>query len=181
MDIQERFWSKVNKQTDNGCWLWTGEKLKGYGRFRFWVAAKKSKRVYAHRFAWEQVRGSIPDGMQIDHLCRVRSCVNPDHLEVVTPRENNLRGMSPSAITYRTGVCKRGHVLTDDNIHTYSNGYRTCLSCLRASQRHWAESHRDYLNEKQREKIATIPGRRNEYYRQRRIALKNSNAVKDAE
>ena len=178
MDIQERFWSKVNKQTDSGCWEWTGEKSeKEYGRFTFWIAPKKYKRVYAHRFAWEQMYGLVPYGLQLDHLCRGRSCVNPDHLEVVTSRENNLRGMSPSAITYRTGVCKRGHALTDDNIHICSNGYRTCLTCLHAGEKRWREANRETLNEKQRKKTAARPGRRNEYYRQRRIAIKNSKSA----
>lgn len=146
--IQERFWSKVDKQQD-GCWLWTGEKsVKGYGRFEFWIAPKKYRKVYSHRFAWEQSHGPVPAGLQLDHLCRVRNCVNPDHLEIVTSRENTLRGMSSSAVTYRTGICKRGHALTDDNIYICSNGYRTCLSCLR-------------FHEELRR------GKRNEYFRQR--------------
>ncbi len=156
---EQRFWSKVDKSPSSGCWLWTGEKsAKGYGRFVISFVSGKRKRVYAHRFSWEQTHDKIPDTLQIDHLCGIKNCVNPDHMEVVTSRENILRGMSPSAITYRTGICKRGHALSDDNIHVYSNGYRTCLICFRANQKRWSESHPEQARKRQ--------GKRNEYFRQ---------------
>ena len=82
----DRFWAKVQK-TDT-CWLWTAYRLpSGYGQFGL-----NGKMVYAHRWSYEQVHGPIPKGMHIDHLCRVKHCVNPDHLEVVTCRENAMRG-----------------------------------------------------------------------------------------
>lgn len=81
----ERFWSKVEK-TD-GCWLWTSTTNEnGYGRFSI-----KRRFVSAHRLAYEMTVGPIPDGLTIDHLCRVRSCVRPEHLEAVTLQENCLR------------------------------------------------------------------------------------------
>lgn len=80
----ERFWAKVNKTGD--CWLWTGWRTNGYGRF-----TTNGKNWRAHRFAFEEMRGPIPEGLQLDHLCRVRHCVNPDHLEPVTRQQNMLR------------------------------------------------------------------------------------------
>lgn len=106
--VEERFWSKVDKSGE--CWLWTAGKTGGgYGHFH--PAADGP--VRAHRLAYEMVIGPIPEGMQLDHLCRVRHCVNPAHLEPVTNRENALRGMAPSIIARRTGKCSNGHQRND--------------------------------------------------------------------
>src|SRR5690242_4725322 len=84
---EERFWFHVNKTPT--CWLWIGWKShNGYGRF----SINASKKVQAHRFAYELLRGPIPAGLQIDHLCRVPACVNPAHMEVVTASVNQKRG-----------------------------------------------------------------------------------------
>lgn len=84
-DPQRRFWTHVEKT--EGCWLWTGSlTYDGYALFRV-----GSERTGAHRWSWIFANGPIPDGMQLDHLCRVRNCVRPDHLEVVTPAENTRR------------------------------------------------------------------------------------------
>lgn len=87
-DSLERFWSYVDRsKTEDGCWLWNGHReSNGYGRFRH-----DGRRSGAHRFAYEAEVGPIPDGLTIDHLCRVRHCVNPAHLEAVTSRENTRR------------------------------------------------------------------------------------------
>lgn len=98
--FEERFWSKVEKSS--GCWAWTGHKNRnGYG----WTLGPKGKGESAHRIAYELLVGPIPEGLQIDHLCRNRACVNPDHLEPVTQRVNWQRGNAPSAIAWRA---KRG-------------------------------------------------------------------------
>lgn len=95
-----RFWSKVDKSGD--CWLWTGRtKPDGYGVFKNKSPDGRWVHVYAHRFSYEAVCGPIPEGLTIDHLCRVRNCVNPDHLDPVTRIENMRRSRKPE--------CRRGH------------------------------------------------------------------------
>jgi hypothetical protein len=103
-----KFWQRINR-TDS-CWLWTGPLSRdGYGV----THARKAGR--AHRLSWMLHRGPIPPGLQLDHLCRVRHCVNPDHLELVTSRENTLRGDSPAARRARQTHCQRGHLFDDAN------------------------------------------------------------------
>lgn len=117
-----------------GCWLWTGRVgSSGYGR----VHRKYGVQVQAHRFVYEAFRGPIPEGMSIDHLCRVRRCVNPDHLEPVTIRENILRSpSSPSAVNARKTHCKHGHSLDEGNVyHRLNHGrtFRLCKQCKAAA------------------------------------------------
>src|SRR5690554_52868 len=97
-----RFWAKVSLPDQNGCLAWQATKTRdGYGKFRF------SGRLWrAHRFAYSALVGAIPDGAQLDHLCRNRACVNPEHLEPVPPRTNVLRGESGRCGVSRfIGVC----------------------------------------------------------------------------
>lgn len=157
MDIQERFWSKVNKQTDSGCWKWTAFIYQGYGRFRIGRGI-----VQAHRWAWEQVHGPVPEGLELDHLCRNTACVNPDHIEAVTHRENALRGFHPNVQTHRTKVCKRGHEISGDNAYPLKDGRQRCFACHRTGANRWRDTHREQSNK-----------RRNERDRQRR-ALRRS-------
>lgn len=82
----ERFQQRV-KIEDNGCHVWTGGLIGGYGQF----SPVRGTTLYAHRIAYEYAKGAIPEGLQIDHLCRNTRCVNPEHLEAVTPRTNTRR------------------------------------------------------------------------------------------
>lgn len=122
-EIERRFWAKVDKNGPNGCWVWTAANASGYGRF--WVGHL----VVAHRFAYELLVGPIPDGMQLDHLCRNPPCVNPAHLEPVTCRVNLLRGETQTARRSRQTHCSRGHEFTAANTYTKPNGARNCRAC----------------------------------------------------
>lgn len=113
------------------CVEFQGWKNKGYGRVRF-----NGRDCYAHRVAWEKVHGPIPPGMQIDHLCRNRACVNVEHLEMVINRVNTLRGAGPTAINARKTKCKNGHPLEGKNILKGGNCInRRCRICYNARKR----------------------------------------------
>lgn len=125
--LEERFWSKVD--LFGPCWLWTsGTNENGYGCYNLsWLNGKPQGKVLAHRYAWESLVGPIPDGLVLDHLCRVPACINPDHLEPVTQAENNRRGYSPSAACARMDECLNGHPL--DGLR--KDGHRYCKTCNR--------------------------------------------------
>lgn len=128
MQLGERFWSKVD--TDGECWLWTASKGHfGHGQFYLAGAMKR-----AHRLAYEELVGAIPEGMHLDHLCENPPCVNPAHLEPVSPKENTLRGTNNCAAkNARVRYCPRGHPY--DAANTYRAGVkkrpRRCLICHR--------------------------------------------------
>lgn len=126
--VINRFWSKV--QRDDECWSWTACVLStGYGQFSYRDGAASHRRL-AHRMAYELHKGSIPDGLCLDHLCRNRKCVNPDHLEPVTIRENLLRGNTFAAHNAAKTVCKHGHPFTPENTLRQRRG-RLCRECSR--------------------------------------------------
>lgn len=126
---EERFWPKVTF-TDS-CWLWNGARTdREYGLFRL---VRPKRMIGAHRFAYEQFNGPIPSELTIDHLCRVRYCVNPAHLEVVTRGENVLRGTGLSAVNARKTHCKRGHAFDEVNTAYSPTGARICRACNRAT------------------------------------------------
>ncbi len=121
----DRFMNQVAPDPNSGCWIWTGHETgKGYGSFFL----SHKKRIRAHRFSYEYFNGSIPNGLTVDHLCRVRMCVNPRHLEAVSIRENVLRGIGLSAQNARKTHCCRGHELSHENIRYYGRE-RVCVPC----------------------------------------------------
>jgi hypothetical protein len=125
-----RLFAFVNKD-DSGCWNWTGAVTNnGYGRFKL-----KGKTVVAHRAAYELLRAPIVAGLSLDHLCRNRLCVNPDHLEPVSMRTNVLRGETITARNAAKTHCNHGHSLSGENLFVRKDGRRRCRACERASQR----------------------------------------------
>jgi hypothetical protein len=125
---EERFWSRV--QRTDGCWLWTGAPSnRGYGQL-----SVERKTVGAHRFAYELMVGPIPQGLELDHLCGVRLCVNPAHLEPVDHRTNLLRGSGFAATNAQKTHCPHGHEYTPENTYhnPNPNGGRMCRTCKRA-------------------------------------------------
>jgi hypothetical protein len=128
---QLRFWRKVD--TSGDCWIWTATLIpRGYGRF--WLDGQK----LAHRVAYEWLVGPIPEGLEIDHLCRNRRCVNPDHLQPVTGRENQRRARvhrAPRSLRSPT-TCVNGHEYTPENTKIEpETGWRKCRTCRRALEK----------------------------------------------
>ena len=118
---------------ENGCWNWTAGRNgtgNAYGRFR----SDKQPAGSSHRWSYEWFVGPIPERLHIDHLCRNTLCVNPDHLEPVTPGENFIRSNHPSALRSRSTHCVRGHLWTDETIRFKKNGWRFCLLCNKDDQ-----------------------------------------------
>lgn len=128
----DRFNEKVHEMP-NGCMNWTAHVGRsGYGRF--WIDGRNA---LAHRWSYQYHVGPIPDGLHLDHLCRNRVCVNPAHLEPVTPSENVLRGVGPQLSSERRRAithCPEGHEYTEENTYNNGNG-RTCLICKKAKAR----------------------------------------------
>jgi hypothetical protein len=132
----ERFWDKT-RISKSGCWLWTAAAQKGYGVFH--PDPPYPNRVYAHRWAYEQFVGPIPEGLQLDHLCRVTNCVNPDHLDPCDGRTNRLRGETRrpnnGAHNRVKTHCPQGHPYDEPNTGYDRDGSRYCRTCKRLKKR----------------------------------------------
>jgi hypothetical protein len=161
--LEVRFWEKVEKCPD-GCWRWTSNHWAlGYGAFNI-----GKKNHAAPRVAYELAVGPIPEGMSLDHLCRVRNCVNPAHLEPVTHRENVLRGTSPAAIHALKTHCPAGHEYSADNLVKWhlARGRRVCRICLTEAERRrrktpeYLAAKRDYYHRKQKHSPEVMEKRR---------------------
>lgn len=131
---------RILQRTDRSgeCWLWTGQlDQAGYAKVKIDGRMQKG-----HRVAYQAWVGPIPEGLQLDHLCRVRRCVNPAHLEPVTNRENTLRGENIVGINAAKTHCKRGHPFDEANTRVWRNS-RICKQCRRNYDREFKQRKRD--------------------------------------
>lgn len=132
-----RFLLKVDKtrilmeHMNTPCWEWKGTKTREYGQF--WLDGKV---IYAHIFSYQFYCGPILHGMKVDHLCLNKSCVNPDHLELVTPQENVIRAVE-TGLHYNAAKthCPKGHPYNTENTYIWHNGWRHCRVCDRERKR----------------------------------------------
>ena len=152
LENQEWIWVRVSPVPVTGCWLWTKAMgKKGYGLLAEPMPNGRFKMVSAHRYAYRTFRGEIPVGLTIDHLCRVKLCVNPWHMELVTNRENQLRGDGMGGANARKTHCPQGHLYSSDNTYSYVSGgkcRRICKTC-----------HKAHLRRSYRRRISLAPQR----------------------
>lgn len=148
--LEEKIWGRIDKNGPSHkykpelgqCWIWTGQKQRGQG-----LVAVKKERFLVHRVVYELFKSKIPEGLEIDHICHNedkdcaggescihRACCNPDHLEAVTRRTNQIRGLSPVGINYRKTHCVHGHEFTPENTKM-KNGCRYCITCERINSK----------------------------------------------
>ena len=137
--LKERLPKLYLLKADTGCWIWQKYITKdGYGQIGL-----DYKIQYAHRVVYELLVGPIPEGKHLDHLCRNRACINPEHLEPVTCQENILRGIGPTAQKAKQTHCSRGHEFTPENTYHHPNRYhgsRRCYVCIKQySKKQWAK------------------------------------------
>ena len=136
--MRERLSDKI--RIDGECWLWTAFcGPDGYGRFN------ACGEMYAHRVLYILMHGSIPAGMELDHLCKNRGCVNPAHLDPVNHRENLMRGDGWGAKNARKTACHRGHPFDEKNTGRIKDGRRYCRSCLRASSQRQRDKRKEAI------------------------------------
>lgn len=123
----EKVWDQLRVDEASGCWLWTGTvDVSGY----VVVCDTGKRRVLGHRLVWEYLCGAIPDGLELDHLCFTRNCLNVEHLDPVTPAENKRR-MQEHVMSVKTH-CPQGHPYAGENLRREKDGHRRCQTCREA-------------------------------------------------
>jgi HNH endonuclease len=173
------FWFHVKPPSGIGeCWQWFGAlDIGGYGKFR----DRQAKRSFqAHRYAYEQIIGPIPEGLTLDHLCRNRACVNPYHLEPVTHKINSLRGVGACAQKARQTHCKNGHPLVESNLvrSHLGLGHRVCRICYNENHRGHRENHREYYRKYSTEYRDKHRDYYIEYCKKYRLKIKEMNVLR---
>jgi hypothetical protein len=144
LDLPAQIQNKIIPEPNSGCWLWIGGL--DYGGYGQWSVNSKTKIITkkAHRVVYEFYKGVIPNDLQLDHLCRVRCCVNPDHLEPVTGARNIQRGNTGLTNSLKTH-CLRGHPYSEENTHyRFVRGRceRRCRACAKIHWKHHYERYR---------------------------------------
>jgi hypothetical protein len=140
--LVNRFEVKYIPEPNSGCWLWTAAlNHAGYGKIG--IGSRHEGPELAHRVSWKLYRGEIPKGLTLDHLCRVRCCVNPDHLEPVTIRVNSHRGNTLTGINSRKTHCPRGHPYDRVLKGGPQKGRRSCVVCHLAACKRFNQLKRD--------------------------------------
>ena len=130
MTLKEKVEASVAYCPVTGCWLWAGGRgSHGYGQVYY-----NKTDMLAHRASWNAFRGEIPKGLDLDHKCRQRMCVNPDHLDPVTRKENLRRGLRGVLTT----ACPHGHPYVEGNLKSRKDGTRDCLTCHRERQKRYS-------------------------------------------
>jgi hypothetical protein len=138
--LKERILRKIVVDEDTGCWKWKGNvATNGYGTLGVGSRTDRSRKTeYAHRASYIAFVDQIPEGKELDHLCRNRDCVNPDHLDPVTRRENIMRGDGPKKFGLINSMkthCLRGHLFDEVNTYYRPSGGRVCRECTRVRRR----------------------------------------------
>lgn len=137
---ENRFFAKVVEQ--DGCWIWTASRsTTGYGQFNPGGSGRIRK---AHRWSWEFFNGPIPAGLELDHLCRQPLCVNPEHLDPVSHKENVRRGRGGDRNRNKTH-CPQGHPLEAGNLSEWclQRGRRSCRICMSETVRRHRKAQHD--------------------------------------
>jgi len=132
-NVPQRIANKLMPIPESGCFIWTGQEERG-GYGMVWFEGKKR---LVHRVVWQLERGAIEAGKSLDHLCRVRGCVNPNHLEPVDTRTNILRGSGRASVNSRKTMCQKGHPFTKENTYVTAKGERVCRICGRSAFMKW--------------------------------------------
>lgn len=150
--LKERIESRIFVRLDTGCWEWLGRIMpNGYGMLGIGQRSKGEKKtVYSHRLSYEVFIGPIPDGMDLDHLCRNRCCCNPAHLEPVTRSENSRRGMGAVMLGLLNSTkthCAHGHEYSPANTIYRKGGGRSCRICRKRDKQKYVERKRKQIEE----------------------------------
>lgn len=129
--VRDRLVARVTTSEETNCWVWDAPEASGYGRIWTGSRADGTRRIrLAHVVSYEEHVGPVPEGLVLDHLCRNRACINPDHLEPVTQRVNVLRGEGRAAHQAQQTHCKRGHEFDEQNTYRDRHGKRYCRTCI---------------------------------------------------